>query len=182
MFKTRSRALMRAAVAVSAATGMAMVAPAMASAATTTQTVSGTTLSDISIAIGTPLSAFTNFNPGGSAAASGTLVATDTSAAPGLTIQDTATGHPGHMVAAATGCTGSEAFLANPLGVTVSGTGWTSATGSPISVSGTAQSVASASAPQSASTLTTAYAQSILISEAMLTGCVYTLTATYTLS
>jgi len=153
-----------------------------ASASTTTQPVAGTTLSDISIAIGTPLSAFTNFNPGGTATASGTLIATDTSASPALTVQDAATGTPGHMLAAGTGCTGSETSLTNALQVTVSSTGWTSATGSPLSISGTAQTIANAAAPQSASTLTTGYTQSIGAGEAMLTGCVYSLTATYTLS
>jgi hypothetical protein len=41
--------------------------------------------------------------------------------------------------------------------------------------------VATASAPLAAAALTTSYSQAIPSAQVMLTGCVYTLTATYTL-
>jgi hypothetical protein len=86
------------------------------------------------------------------------------------------------MKAAPLGCTGSDAQLANPLDVTVNSLvpGVTSA-GSK-SISGTAQTVASStSALLAANLLTTNYSQVIPSSEIMLAGCVYTMTATYTL-
>lgn len=174
-----SNAPTRALAAFAAIAGMAIfTSPAMA--ASTGQVVSGTTQSSISLALGTAPLFTTNFAPGNTATASGTLVATDTSAAPVLTVQDQAAANAGKMHAAATGCTGSEAFLANPLSVTITGTGVTSS--GAVSLSGTAQQVASATAPIAATTLTTSYSQTIGSAETMLTGCVYSLTATYTLS
>jgi hypothetical protein len=51
-----------------------------------------------------------------------------------------------------------------------------------VSISGSNQTVASASAqPLAANLLTTNYSQTIPSNEVMLTGCVYSLTSTYTL-
>lgn len=183
MFKNGPRALLRVAAATAAVIGPLVASPAIAAAATTTQAVAGKTQSDIAISIGTPVAGFTtNFQPGGSATTSGTLVATDTSATPTLQVADaTSTTNKGHMQAAAAGCTGSEAVLANALSVTVpSGGGLTSA--GPISISGTNQNVATASAPIAAATVTTNYTQNINAGETLLTDCVYNITNTYTLS
>lgn len=154
--------------------------PAMATS--TTDTVTGTVQSDLAIAVSTPATAFaTNFQPGGTATSSGALTVTDTSATPTLTAVDsTSTSNNGHMQAAATGCTGSEAFLANPLKVgIVSATGLT---GSTISLSGTPQTVATASAPVAAAVWNTSYSQTIGSTETMTAACVYNVTVTYTLS
>jgi hypothetical protein len=52
----------------------------------------------------------------------------------------------------------------------------------PVSISGSSQTVASStSQPLAASLLTANYSQSIGSAETLLTGCVYSLTATYTL-
>jgi hypothetical protein len=184
MFTMKSRALLRVTAAGSAVAGIAMFGmTGSAAAISTTQTVAGTTQSSISLAIGTPVSGFTTgFQPGSTATTSGTLVATSTSSAPALQVEDaTSTSNKGHMQAAATGCTSSESALTDALSVTVpSGAGFTSS--GAVSVSGTNQTVASATAPVAAATVTTNYSQTIGSGEALLTGCVYNITNTYTLS
>ncbi|MEA2271305.1 MAG: hypothetical protein QOI98_13 [Solirubrobacteraceae bacterium] len=135
-----------------------------------------TPASALSLTIGTSAS-FANFRPGQTATGAGSLIAT---ALPPwtLTVADLGPG-AGHMVKAATGCTGSDAQLTNALTVTVTGSGFTSA-GSK-AISGTATTVASGSNVLVAAVLATNYSQVIPTSQTMLTGCVYTLTATYTL-
>jgi hypothetical protein len=158
------------------------VGSASAEATTATQQVSGTSLGLLSLAAALPATFTTGFQAGSTATTTGLLTATDTSPSFSLTVQDNATGTPGHMVAAASGCTGSAASLGNPLSVNVSSLlgGVTSA--GPISVSGTAQTVASATNQLLAATVFTAnYSQTIAASEVLRTGCVYSLTATYTL-
>ncbi len=153
-----------------------------ASAASVGENVTGTTLSELSITAGTGALFTTNFSPGNTATATGALTATDTNSSWTLQVQDTAASNAGKMKAAATGCTGSDAALANPLAVDVtSPLGAVTSAGS-VSISGTNQTVASATAqPLAANVLTTNYSQTIPSSQVMLTGCVYSLTATYTL-
>lgn len=180
---TRKHAHAAACIAATLSTIVALAAFGdSALAATTTSTLTGTVQPTIAIGVGTvPLPFTTGFYPGGTATSTGTLVVTDTSATPTLTVQDaTSTTNYGHMQAAATGCTGSEAFLANPLQVTVSGTPFTSA--GPVSLSHSATTVATASAPVAAVVLTTGYQQAINSTENLLAGCLYSVTATYTLS
>jgi len=141
--------------------------------------VSGTTLGTLALT-GTSATFGTNFDPGGTATANGLLTATNTAASSTLTVGDAGTG-AGHMVKAASGCTGSDAQLTNALTTNVTGTGVTSAGVKSIPASASPVTVATASAPIAAAALTTAYSQSIPTSQVMLTGCVYTLTATYTL-
>jgi hypothetical protein len=176
----KSRAVARLSAVISVIAGLGVFAtPAVATSGG--QQVSGTTLSELSLTPG-PAAAFTtNFSPGNVASASSSLTATDTSPSWTLTVQDNGTG-AGKMVAGATGCTNSEATLQNPLAVDVtSSLGGVTSAGS-VSLSGSAQTVASATAaPLAATVFTTAYSQTILSSEAMVTGCVYSLTATYTL-
>ena len=154
--------------------------PAMA--LTTTDTVTGTAQPELSIAVSTPASAFTTgFQPGGTANSAGALLVTDTGSTPTLTAADvTSASNKGHMqLLNPITCSSSAAFLANPLSVTVTGTGVTS---TPISLSGTGQTVAAASAPVAAAVWDTAYQQTIGSGETLATGCVYTVTTTYTLS
>jgi hypothetical protein len=181
MSRKRMQTPVRLLAALAAISAPALFA-ARAFAATTTSTLTGTVQSNIAIAVGTaPLPFTTGFYPGGTATTSGTLVVSDTNATPTLTVQDaTSTSNYGHMHAAATGCSGSEAALANPLQVTVSGTPFTSA--GTVSLAQSATTVATASAPVAAATLTTSYEQKINSSETLLAGCVYSVTATYTLS
>lgn len=121
------------------------------------------------------------FRPGQSATGSGSLTATDPSATWALTVLDAGTG-AGHLVKAAAGCAGSDAQLTDPLTVTVTGlAGGVTSAGSK-AISATPTIVASGtSALLLPTVLTTNYSQIIPTAQSMLTGCVYSLTATYTL-
>ncbi|HEX3693462.1 MAG TPA: hypothetical protein VHU13_08970 [Solirubrobacteraceae bacterium] len=165
----------------SAAAAAFLTGAGPAAAASTTQPLTGTALETIAI-VGAPATFTTNFQAGSTATTAGVLTATDTNNSWSLTVSDAATGTPGHMVAATLGCSGSEAKLQNPLSVSVTSplSGVTSA--GAVSISGSPQTVASAtSQPLAASILTTNYSQTINSGETLLTGCVYSLTATYTL-
>jgi hypothetical protein len=153
-----------------------------AEAATATQQVSGTSLGVLAIAAAVPATFTTGFQPGSTATTTGLITVTDTSPSWSLAVQDNATGTPGHMVAAASGCSGSESSLTNPLSVDVTSLlGGVTSTGA-TSISGTSQTVASATNQLLAANVFTAnYSQTIGASEVLHTGCVYSLTATYTL-
>ena len=144
--------------------------------ATLTLAAPATPASALSLTIGTSAS-FSNFRPGQTATGSGSLIAT---ALPPwtLTVADLGTG-AGHMVKATTGCSGSDSQLTNALTVTVTGSGITSAGAK--AISGTTTTVASGGNVLVAAVLATNYSQVIPASQTMLTGCVYSLTATYTL-
>lgn len=157
----------------------AFAGPALA-ASSAGELVSGTTLGTLALS-GSSATFTTNFNPGGTATANGLLTATNTAASSTLTVGDAGTG-AGHMVkTVGATCTGSDAQLTNALTTDVTGTGFTSAAVKAIPASTSPVTVATAAAPISAAALTTAYSQAIPGSQVMLTGCVYTLTATYTL-
>lgn len=129
----------------------------------------------LSLTIGTNAT-LAPFQPGQTATGSGTITVAAPLGSWTLKVQDSAGG--GFMARAATGCAGSDAQLTNRLSVTVTGSGVTSA-GSKL-IGTTATQVANG--PLTVATiLTTAYAQIIPASQIMLTGCGYTLTATYTL-
>lgn len=151
-------------------------------AISTGETVTGTALSSLSLTAGTGALFTTNFAPGNTATALGALAATDTNPSWTLQVEDTGSG-AGKMVAA-TGptCTGSDPTMADPLQVSVtSALGGVTSAGT-VSISNTNQAVASATDQLlAANVLTTNYSQTIPSSESMLSGCVYTLTATYTL-
>jgi hypothetical protein len=86
------------------------------------------------------------------------------------------------MVASASGCSGSDHKLTDPLQVSVSSSlgGVTSA--GTITLRASNQTVASASnQPLAAAVLTTNYSQTLPSTQVMLTGCVYTITVAYTL-
>jgi hypothetical protein len=157
-------------------------APGAAVAATATQTVTGTTLEVIAITA-TPVAALSsNFVPGATATATGTLTLTDTNAIWALTVHDAAVAHPGHLTAAVAGCEGSASNLLEPLTVNVT-TGVSGVTpGGTVSVSGSPQTVDSSSSKAlAADTFVANYSQTIKASETLRAGCVYSLTATYTL-
>jgi hypothetical protein len=155
----------------------AFAGPAMAAGAG--ELVSGTTLGTLALT-GTAATFTTNFTPGGTATANGLLTATNTAASSTLTVGDAGTG-AGHMVKAASGCVGSDNQLTNALTTDVTGTGVTSAGVKSIPAAATPVTVATAGAPIAAAALTTAYSQAIPAAQVMLTGCVFSLTATYTL-
>ncbi len=163
----------------------AVAGPAMAVSGG--EAVSGTTLSSISLTASSGAVFTTNFSPGNTATATGALTAADTNSSWTLQVEDTAASNAGKMKTAALGCTGSDAALANPLNVSVTApvslpTGGGVTTTSPVSLSGTNQTVASATSQLlAADVFTTNYSQTIPSSEVMLTGCVYSVTATYTL-
>lgn len=165
-----------ACVAVVAAGGI-LAAPAGAA----TELVTGTTAGTLALANGTG-AVLSPFGPGVTGTGSGSLVATDTSPSWTLSVKDAAASNAGHMAAAGTGCTGSDPSLTNALSVGISSLlGGVNAT-APVSISGTNQTVASATNQLlAANALTTNYSQDIPSTQVMVTGCVYSLTATYTL-
>jgi hypothetical protein len=156
--------------------------PSSALATTATQTVTGTTLETIAITA-TPVTAFgTSFAPGATPSASGSLILTDTNPTWALTAQDTSIGVPGHLAAAAAGCSGSEAHLVNPLSISVESNLSGVTLNGAVSLSGSPQTLASSSSRAlAADTFSTNYSQPIGSGETLRSGCVYTLTVTYTL-
>jgi len=164
------------------AVAAAMFSAGTSFAATSTQVVTGTTLGTLAIAAGPAATFTTGFQAGSTATTSGVVTLTDTNPSWNLSVNDAATGAPGHMAAAALGCGGSESSLQNPLSVTVTSLlGGVSSAGA-VSISGSPQTVASATNQLLAASLFTAnYSQTVNSSEVLLAGCVYSLTATYTL-
>jgi hypothetical protein len=152
-----------------------------AAATTTTQSVTGTAVGALAIAIASP-AVLTGLQAGSTASGTGTLILTDTNPSWTLSVQDTSGATPGHMKAAALGCTGSEASLQNPLSVKVTSLlGGVASTGE-VSISGSNQTVASASDQLlAANVFTTTYTQVVEPTEVLRGECLYSLTATYTL-
>jgi len=123
------------------------------------------------------------FRPGQTATGSGSLTVIDLTIASSwtLTVSDAGTG-AGHMVkAAGPTCTGSDGQLTNALTVTVPSSGVATSAGLK-TISGTATTVSTGTTTLTLGIgLATNYSQTIPASQVMLTGCVYSLTATYTL-
>jgi hypothetical protein len=150
--------------------------------------VSGTTLGSLALTVSTPAVFTTSFSPGNTASASGVVLATSTSPSWTLTAKDNGTG-AGKMIQTGGTCTGSDSQLTNALTLTVDGTALTGgqSAGSK-TLSGSAQTVASASAgatnllPIAAAPLTVAYSQVIPTTQVMTAGCIYGLTTTFTIS
>jgi hypothetical protein len=179
MERTHRAKRTRTAVSLAAAAMVALGAfagPAMAAGAT--EIVSGTTQGLIALT-GTAAAFTTGFTSGSTATATGLLTATNTTATSSLSVND-AGAATGHMIAA-TGatCAAGDQILTNALNVTVTGTGFASA-GQTAIVAGVVV-VGTAAAPIAAKPLTTTYLQVLPDVQRMLTGCVYTMTATYTL-
>lgn len=123
-----------------------------------------------------------SFEPGQTATGSGALTVIDSNPSWALQAQDQGTG-AGKMIAGASGCSGSDSMLTNPLQLSVTSqlAGVTSAPA--IAVSSGNQTVASASnqALLNPTILTTHYTQVIPLTEPMRVGCSYSITVTYTL-
>ena len=181
MSRKDPRLLLRAATALAAVAATGLFASS-AMAVSAGEPVTGTTLSALSLTAGTGAVFATNFSPGNTASSTGALTATDTSNTWTLQVKDTASSNAGKMQAAALGCTGSDPVLTNPLQVSVtSPLGGVNSAGT-VSLSGTNQTVASATNQLlAANVLTTNYSQVIPNSQVLLTGCVYSLTSTYTI-
>jgi hypothetical protein len=162
-----------------AASALALsAAPALG--VSTPELVQGTTTSTLALTAGTG-ALFTTFGPGVTASQTGALTATDTSPSWTLTARDAGSG-AGHLVAAATGCSGSDSQIANSTQVKVDSlvSGVTSA--GTITLSGTDQTVASSTTALLASSLLTSHYSVVIPStEKMLTGCIYSQNVTYTL-
>jgi hypothetical protein len=157
------------------------------------EVVQGTTLSTIALTptgtVGTPV-LFDNFYPGGTSTATGALAVIDTNPSWTLEVQDLGTG-AGKMIQTGGACTGSESELSTPLtvgvsaptsGLPVGGNGIS--VDSAVSLSASAQAVAAAASGGQlldGNVFTTNYSVSIPSTDVMTTGCVYGLTATYTL-
>jgi hypothetical protein len=123
-----------------------------------------------------------DFAPASSATGSGALTVSDTSGTWTLQAEDQGSG-AGHMTAAAVGCTGSDAQLADPLQLSVTNLPSGAVSGGTISLSATNQTVASATDQSAlvADVLTTNFTQPIPATELMRVGCLYSLTVTFTL-
>jgi hypothetical protein len=181
MFRKESLAPIRVIIAVLTVAGVGLFAsPAFAISAN--EPVAGTTQGSLALTAGGGAVFTTSFAPGQTATTAGLLTVTDTNPSWNLAVQDSGTG--GGKMIATTGatCTGSDAQLTNPLQVTVSSPlgGVTSA--GQKSISGSGVTVASATNQLlAANALTTSYSQTIPSGQTMLAGCLYSLTATYTL-
>lgn len=175
--------LVRVASPLAALIAAGAVAGPAAAAGTASQVVSGTTLGVMSL-VATPAAFTTNFAPGNTAqSTAGTVTATDTNPGWSITVQDLASSNQGKLIAAGTGCTGSTPTLANQATVQLTplvGTGITIPAA--VTINGTAQTVASATAaPLAGMAFTTGYSIVIPSNEVMTSGCVYSMTATYTI-
>lgn len=127
-----------------------------------------------------PAATLSPFSTGQTGTGQSSLTATDTSGSWTLQAADQGAG-AGAMVASPTGCTNSAPQLAKPLQVSIS-TGLSGVSTTTINLSASNQIVASASSvPLTAAVLTTNYTQVIPADQALLTGCVYTISVTYTL-
>ena len=166
------------------AASLAAITAGPASAATTDQTVAGTTLSTLALAA-TPVLLDTTFQPGQTATNTvpGTVIVSSTGAW-NLTAHDAANG--GHLASAgdATFCAPaggptSEATTVHQLDVDVAGTLGGTTGSSAVQIGGSPAAVASGTL---ADTLTTSFSLVLDSTEALLTGCVYSTTVTYTAS
>jgi hypothetical protein len=163
-------------------TAAALAIPAAsAMAVSTPEILSGTTAGTLAIAAGSPVLFSTNFSPGNTATQTGAVTATDTSPSWSLKAKDAGAG-AGHMVAAAVGCTGSDAQLSNATQVSLTSVLPGVTPDAAISLSGTDQQVASATSQLlAANVLVTHYSINIPSVQTMLTGCIYSQNVTYTL-
>jgi hypothetical protein len=188
MFRKHYRALLRATAAVTAVAGVAVFAAPAGAANTAGQLVTGTVTGTLTLTAGTP-SAFTSFTQGGSYASNtavGALTAVDTSPTWALSVQDN--GNDGHLQATGGACSGSATELGNPLKVTVTNPLGAVHSDGLVTVPGKSPASAvevandgTGTLLNTASAFVTTYGQQIDNTESLLTGCVYTLTATYTL-
>jgi hypothetical protein len=137
---------------------------------------------EAAITMSTSGASLSNFEPGQTATGSGALTVTDDNPSWTLQAQDQGTG-AGKMAAAASGCSGSDPLMANPLQLSVSSQLAGVSSAPAITLGSSNQTVASASsqAPLTPTVITTHYTQVIPLTESMRVGCSYNITVTYTL-
>lgn len=136
----------------------------------------------LGLSVGTPPGSLSPFRPGATATATGTLVISSPLAAWTLQISDGTAGTPvpGHLQRSAL-CSQGVSSLAQPLSITSAALLGTSTSTGPQSL-GSAPVTVSSGPATVATTVTTNYSQVIGGSEALVQGCAYTVTVTYTLS
>jgi hypothetical protein len=155
------------------------LAPA-ASAQTGDQIVTGTTVGTLALGIAAPTAVVAPLQPGTTATGTGVLVVTST--APWtLSVQDNVVTNPGHLLRAALApCSAAgDAFLGSPLGLTAGGLGAGTVSAGAVNLSGAPQSLANGTLSD---TITVNYSQPVGAAERLETGCIYSATATYTVS
>jgi hypothetical protein len=162
--------------------GLAAGVPA-AQAAGVTQAVSGQSANALGVSLPTA-AVLSNLTPGATSTSTlGTITLVSTSLGGWtLTVKD-ATSNGGKMKAAATGCSSSVAQLTNPLSVVVQpavAIGGVTSSGS-VSLSNSDQTVASGTGILAVSLFNTNYTQVVDPTDALQSGCVYNINATYTL-
>jgi hypothetical protein len=163
---------------VAAAVGALAVAPGAAQAQTTDE-VAGTTVGSLSLSVTTPATAMLNFTPGQTATASGAVMVTSTGPWY-LKVADGGAATAGRMKRqhVAVTCETGTNELASALRVTGTPTlGGTSL--GVVNIGATATNIASGTLSD---VVTTSYSQPIGATEKLTTGCVYKLTATYTVT
>jgi hypothetical protein len=177
---------LRSLVVAGVAAATLLVPSTSAMAVGTTDTVSGTTLGSLALAVGVNPGFGTTLRPGASLTNNGTLIATSTNPVWTLNVKDASATTAGKMDAATPGlllCAGSADNLASSLNVAVTASGAIS--DGVTAISGSDQPVihttAEAPLPIAATTLNTSYTQAIGAAEVLTAGCVYSLTATYTI-
>ena len=133
----------------------------------------------MTVGTGAPLS---SFELGQASTGSGTLSVTATAGTTGWTLQAQDGSGDGSMVAAPTGCAGSDATLSDPIQLAVSSSTTGVVSTGTIALSSSAQTVATASGLPALSDvdLTANYTQQIPATERLLTGCAYSITVTFT--
>jgi hypothetical protein len=176
---SKTRATLAAALAVAALAG---ISAGSASAATTTQLVSGTTLSTLALAA-TPVVLDSGFSPGQTATNSvaGTVTVTSTG---GWTLTASDGSNNGHLQSSAgPACTSggvtSESQTVNQLHVTSAGTLGGTTGSSNVAISNLGPTIATGTL---ADTLSQTFSLVLGSTESLLTGCAYTDTITYTAS
>lgn len=159
------------------AAGALAIAPASALAAT--ETVTGTTTDSLSVGVSTAAAAMTNFTAGNTATTTGVLAVTATGNWY-LKVLDSSTTTPGKMDKLVdTTClsTDGDASLTNALSISADALAGTDAGAK--SLSGTATTLANGSLSD---TVNLSYSQVIPVTQKMKTGCIYSVTATYSVS
>jgi hypothetical protein len=163
-----------------AATTIGALAFAPAAQAQTTDLVSGTTVGSLSLAVSTPASAMLNFTPGNTATAAGAITVTSTG--PWfLKVADNGDATAGKMKRQNVSevCEDGTDELASSLTVTGTPVVGTNPSAGPVAIGGSATTIANGALSD---VVTTAYSQEIGATEQLQVGCIYNLTATYTVT
>ena len=156
------------------------LAPAASAQTTGDQVVAGTTVGTLALGIAAPTAAVAPLQPGTTATGTGVIVVTST--APWtLSVQDNVATNPGHLLRGplAPCSVAGDSFLASPLGLSASGLGAGTVSGGATNLSGAPQALASGTLSD---TITINYSQPVGAAERLQTGCIYSATATYTVS